>query len=74
MVFVPAVSTFYISKKLGGTGTALIGDVIEAQFKNSVTFNSGAALSLALMILVLFCVFVMNHFTDDEEENEVMLL
>lgn len=73
MVFVPAVSTFYISKKLGGTDTALIGDVIEAQFKNSVTFNSGAAISLTLMILVLFCVFLMNHFTDDDEENEVML-
>lgn len=73
MVFVPAVSTFYISKKLGGTNTALIGDVIEAQFKNSVTFNSGAAISLALMILVLFCVFIMNYFTDDDE-NEVMLL
>lgn len=74
MVFVPAVSTFYISKKLGGTNTALIGDVIEAQFKNSDTFNSGAAIALTLMLLVLFCVFVMNHFTDDEEGDEVMLL
>jgi spermidine/putrescine transport system permease protein len=73
MVFVPAVSTFYISKKLGGTNTTLIGDVIEAQFKNSQLFHSGAALSLALMVLVLFCVFVMNYFTEDDEE-EVMLL
>lgn len=74
MVFVPAVSTFYISKKLGGTNTALIGDVIEAQFKNSELFNSGAAMSLALMVLVLFCVFIMNHFTDDDEGDEVMVL
>lgn len=73
MVFVPAVSTFYISKKLGGTDTTLIGDVIEAQFKNSVTFNSGAAISFALMILVLFCVFIMHQFTD-KEEDEVMSL
>jgi len=74
MVFVPAVSTFYISKKLGGTDTALIGDVIEAQFKNSATFNTGAAISLALMLIVLLCVFVMNHFTDDDDGDEVMLL
>lgn len=74
MVFVPAVSTFYISKKLGGTGSTLIGDVIESQFKNSVTFHSGAAISLALMVLVLFCVFVMNHFTDDKEKSEVVSL
>ena len=33
MVFVPAVSTFYISQKLGGTDTVLIGDVIERLFK-----------------------------------------
>ena len=72
MVFVPAVSTFYISKKLGGTDTALIGDVIEAQFKNAPTFNTGAAISLALMLLVLSCVFAMNHFTDDDDGDEVM--
>ncbi len=74
MVFVPAVSTFYISKKLGGTETALIGDVIESLFKNSDTANMGAAMSLALLLLVLFCVFVMNHFTDRDEEGGVMTL
>ena len=36
MVFVPAVSTFYISQKLGGTDTVLIGDVIERQFKQGI--------------------------------------
>lgn len=69
MVFVPAVSTFYISKKLGSTDTALIGDVIETQFKSSVAFNKGAAISLVLMLLVLFCVFIMNHFTSGDEEG-----
>ena len=50
MVFVPAVSTFYISQKLGGTGTMLIGDVIERQFKSAQNPNLGAALSLVLML------------------------
>ena len=52
MVFVPAVSPFYISQKLGGTDTVLIGDVIERQFKQGNNPNLGAALSLVLMLLV----------------------
>jgi len=67
MVFVPAVSTFYISKKLGGTGTAMIGDVIESQFKASDNFNVGAAMSLGLMLIVFICMGVMNKFTDNDE-------
>ncbi len=67
MVFVPAVSTFYISQKMGSSGTTLIGDVIESQFKAAYNPNLGAALSLALMVLVLLCVAVMNRFSDGEE-------
>ena len=71
MVFVPAVSTFYISQKLGSTGTTLIGDVIESQFKTAYNPNLGAAMSLVLMILIFICVSIMNHFGENEEE-EVM--
>ena len=67
MVFVPAVSTFYISQKMGSSGTTLIGDVIESQFKAAYNPNLGAALSLILMALVLLCVAVMNRFSDGEE-------
>ena len=67
MVFVPAVSTFYISQKLGGTDTMLIGDVIERQFKSAQNPNLGAALSLVLMILVFVCTGIMNRFGGDEE-------
>ena len=67
MVFVPAVSTFYISQKLGGTNTVLIGDVIERQFKQGNNPNLGAALSLVLMILVFVCTGIMNRFGADEE-------
>ena len=67
MVFVPAVSTFYISQKLGGTDTVLIGDVIERQFKQGNNPNLGAALSLVLMILVFVCTGIMNRFGGDEE-------
>jgi len=68
MVFVPAVSTFYISQKLGGTpDTVLIGDLIERQFKQADNPNLGAALSLVMMALVLICTGIMNRFGGDEE-------
>ena len=72
MVFVPAVSTFYISQKLGGTGTVLIGDVIERQFKQGNNPNLGAALSLVLMILVFVCTGIMNRFGSDEEGGVIV--
>ena len=72
MVFVPAVSTFYISQKLGGTDTVLIGDVIERQFKQANNPNMGAALSLVLMLLVFICTGIMNRFGSDEEGGVVV--
>ncbi|MDO4816584.1 MAG: ABC transporter permease [Bacillota bacterium] len=67
MVFVPAVSTFYISQKLGSSGTTLIGDVIESQFKTAYNPNLGAALSLVLMVMIFICIGITNKFGDDEE-------
>lgn len=72
MVFVPSVSTFYISQKLGGGSFALIGDIIEMQFQVSNNFNFGAALSFVLMILILICMAVMNKFGDTEEAGGVV--
>ena len=67
MVFVPSISTFYISQKLGGGSFDLIGDTIERQFQNVSTYNIGAAISLVMMILILISVAVMNRFSDDDE-------
>ena len=74
MVFVPAVSTFYISQKLGSTGTTLIGDVIESQFKTAYNPNLGAALSLVLMVLIFLCIGVMNRFSDTQDEEGLVTL
>jgi len=68
MVFVPSVSTFYISQKLGGGSFDLIGDVIERQFQQSYNYNLGAAISLVLMVLILLCMAFLNRFTSREEE------
>ena len=66
MVLVPSISTFYISQKLGGGTFELIGDTIERQFVTGY-FNTGAAISLVMMILILISITIMNKFGDDEE-------
>ncbi len=66
MVFVPSISTFYISQKLGGGTFDLLGDTIERQFQNVNTYNTGAAISLVMMILVLLSLWFMNRFADSE--------
>lgn len=72
MVFVPAVSTFYISQKMGSSSTVLIGDVIERQFKQGNNPNLGAALSIVLMVLVFVCTGIMNRFGGEEEGSVVV--
>ena len=72
MVFVPAVSTFYISQKLGGTDTVLIGDLIERLFKQGDNPNLGAVLSLVLMALVLVCTGIMNRLGGEEEGGVIL--
>ena len=72
MVFVPAVSTFYISNKLGSTETILIGDIVERLFKQGDNPKMGAALSLLLMVLVFVCTGIINRFGGDEEGSVIV--
>ncbi len=74
MVFVPCVSTFYITQKLGGGQIVLIGDVIETQFQNANNYNLGASLSFVLMILILICLGVMNYFGADDKTEGGMII
>ncbi len=71
MVFVPSVSTFAISSLLGGgtQGAMLLGDLIETQFKGGA-YNPhlGAAVSMVMMVIVVVCMVVMNHFGEGEEQ------
>ena len=70
MVFVPSISTFYISQKLGGGTFELIGDTIERQFQNTTTYNIGAAISLVMMVLVLISLAIMNKFAENEGDSK----
>lgn len=73
MVFVPCVSTFYITQKLGGGQIVLIGDIIETEFQSANNYNLGASLSFVLMILIFICLGVMNHFDDGTEDGGVVI-
>ena len=66
MVFVPSISTFYISQKLGAGKIDLVGDTIERLFQNVSPYNVGAAMSLVMMILILVSLAIMNKFSDEE--------
>lgn len=73
MVFVPSVSTFYISQKLGGNKTLIIGDAIEYLFNAGPQYyNVASALSLVLMVLILICLAIMNRFSDGNEGGLVV--
>ena len=69
MVFVPSVSTFAISRLLGGGTQMMLGDLIEQQFLGGA-YNPhlGAAIALVMMVIVVACMVVMNHFGEGEEQ------
>ena len=69
MVFIPSVSTFAISRLLGGGLHWLLGDVIDMQFLGG-PYNPhlGSAISLIMMIVVLLCMGIMNRFGEGEDE------
>ena len=70
MVFVPSISTFYISQKLGAGKIDLVGDTIERLFQNPSTYNVGASISLVMMVLIIISVGIMNRFTDDDRASD----
>lgn len=72
MVFMPAVSTFIISKMLGGGSSLMIGDLIETQFLgNAYDPNLGSAISLVMMVIILVSMMLMGFF--DNEDKAVVL-
>ncbi|MBQ7670048.1 MAG: ABC transporter permease [Clostridia bacterium] len=73
MVFVPAVSTFIISKMLGGGTNMLIGDLIDLQFLGaSYNPHLGSAISLVLMVFILVCMSITNSLDDEEIEGVIV--
>lgn len=73
MVFVPSVSTFVISKMLGGGAILVIGDLIEMQFLgNAYNPYLGSAISLVLMIIIMICMGIMNKLEGDYSDQNIV--
>ena len=68
MVFVPSISTFFISKSLSDGRIKLIGDVIEQRISlhNVAAYEIGSALSFILMILIIVSLLITNRFGDKD--------
>lgn len=71
MVFVPALTTFVISKILGGGKILLIGNVIEQEFTQTGNWNLGSGLSIVLMLFILFNM-VISAITDKDGEANAL--
>ena len=69
MVFVPSLTTFAVSKILGGSKYLLIGDVIENQFMTAYDWHLGAGISFVLMIFIIIYIVIQNLLDKDEGAN-----
>ena len=70
LVFLPAVSSFFIPKLLGGGQYVLFGNVIESQFLNSGNWSFGSALSLTMVIIIMISMYFTRKL-DKNREDEV---
>ena len=66
MVFMPALTTFIISKLLGGSQYTLIGNLIEDQFMRVYDWNFGSALSIIMMLLIVISMAVMSRYDRED--------
>ena len=71
MVFMPAVTTFAISRLLGSGRFMLYGDVIEKQFLELNNWNFGSALSLVMMVLIIISISLLNKADPKHEGGAV---
>ena len=67
MVYMPAVTTFIISRLLGGGQFTLIGNLIEQQFLHTGDWGFGSALSIVMMLLILFSMAIMSKYEKEHE-------
>ena len=69
MVFMPCVTTFAISRLLGGGKTMLVGDLIEQQFTTVGDWNLGSSISMVMMVIILISMAFMNKVDKDERQG-----
>jgi spermidine/putrescine transport system permease protein len=71
MVFMPAVTTFIISRLLGGGHYILVGNLIEQQFMVVGDWNFGSAISFVLMVVILISMGIMRKYDKEYEGGAI---
>ena len=69
LVFLPAVSSFFIPKLLGGGSYVLVGNLIEEYFITTGDWNFGSAISLIMTVIILISMYVTRKLDYEKEEN-----
>ena len=69
MVFMPVVSTFIISRLLGGSNYLMYGDILENQFMLLSDWNTGSALAIVMMVLLVLSMAIMRKYDKDGSEG-----
>ena len=64
LVFLPAVSSFFIPKLLGGGQFFLIGNVIENQFITVGEWNFGSAISMIMAVIMMVCMYAIRKIDE----------
>lgn len=64
LVFLPAVSSFFIPKLLGGGQFFLIGNVIENQFITVGEWNFGSAISMIMAVIMMICMYAIRKIDE----------
>lgn len=68
MVFLPSITTFYISNIFGGGHTMLVGNLIERQFMGASDWSYGSAMAIVMMVLMFISMRIMNMFNKGNKQ------
>ena len=72
MVFMPAMTTFVITRLLGGSHFMMYGDLIEMEFLLMSEWNFGSALAVVMMLLTILFMWLMRKYDKEGEGGGLM--
>lgn len=73
MVFLPSMTTFLIPDLLGGGRYFLIGNVIERKYMISRDWTAASALSILLLLFILFSLRILRNYEAKNEGGNILL-
>ena len=72
LVFLPAMTLFYIPVLVGGAKSLLLGNLVESQFLEMHNWPGGAATSIVLTLFMLLLIFIYTRFARGKQRQELL--